>query len=115
LLKDDQKAKIEDEVKDFLALNAESGKFLPWYKCPKCGAEDTTFSPRGYMKKGKPFLKCNACGRTTVIDAGQLTYYSHHTRDTWDQVIEDTLNGVSLRKNGKEDRCSSVYRMASAT
>ncbi len=33
-----------------------------------------------------------------VVDRGQLTFYSHQDQSKWNELILDTLNGVSLLK-----------------
>ena len=33
-----------------------------------------------------------------VVDRGQLTFYSHQDQSKWNELILDTLNGVSLKE-----------------
>ena len=33
-----------------------------------------------------------------VVDRGQLTFYSHQDQSKWNELIMDTLNGVSLKE-----------------
>lgn len=47
-------------------------------------------------ERSKKLLKCPLCHRRFTADRGQLTFYSHCSRDIWNTVIEDTFNNVSL-------------------
>lgn len=38
---------------------------------------------------------CHSCHHSTVIDHGQITYYSHQDRSKRDQLIEDIFQHVS--------------------
>lgn len=43
-------------------------------------------------------LRCKECKKCFVVDRGQLTFYSHHDQSKWNELILDTLNGVSLKE-----------------
>ena len=43
-------------------------------------------------------LRCKECKKRFVVDRGQLTFYSHHDQSKWNELILDTLNGVSLKE-----------------
>ena len=43
-------------------------------------------------------LSCKECGKLFVVDRGQLTFYSHQDQSKWNELILDTLNGVSLKE-----------------
>ena len=36
--------------------------------------------------------------KTFCCDRGQLTFYSHRDQSKWNELILDTLNGVSLKE-----------------
>lgn len=36
--------------------------------------------------------------KTFCCDRGQLTFYSHQDQSKWNELIMDTLNGVSLKE-----------------
>lgn len=37
-------------------------------------------------------------GKCFVMDRGQLIFYSHQDQSKWNELILDTLNGVSLKE-----------------
>ena len=43
-------------------------------------------------------LRCKECGKRFVVDRGQLTFYSRQDQFIWNELILDTLNGVSLKE-----------------
>ena len=68
--------------------------------CPKCGC----YHPH-LIKVVLPTLvnKCfvvNHAENVFVVDRGQLTFYSHQDQSKWNELILDTLNGVSLKETG---------------
>ena len=71
--------KIDRETTDFLDTNSKIDTYHFDY-CPK------------------QMLRCKECGKRFVIDRGQLTFYSHQDQSKWNELILDTLNGVSLKE-----------------
>ena len=47
------------------------------------------------------------------MDRGQLTFYSHQDQSKWNELILDTLNGVSLKETAAEIDVNemTVFRM----
>ena len=43
-------------------------------------------------------FRCKECGKCFVVDRGQLTFYSHQGQSKWNELILDTLKGVSLKE-----------------
>lgn len=43
-------------------------------------------------------LRCKSCGKRFVVDRGQLTFNSHQDQSKWNELILDTLNGVSPKE-----------------
>ena len=43
-------------------------------------------------------FRCKECKKRFVVDRGQLTFYSHQDQSKWNELIMDTLNGVSLKE-----------------
>lgn len=41
------------------------------------------------------------CGKR-FDDHGQLTYYSHQSQNKWNTLINDILDGVSLKETAKK-------------
>ncbi len=66
--------------------------------CPKCGCYHPRLIKSGFANFGKQMLRCKECGKRFVVDCGQLTFYSHQDQSKWNELILDTLNGVSLKK-----------------
>lgn len=46
----------------------------------------------------KHVFRCKECGKCFVVDRGQLTFYSHQDQSKWNELILDTLNGVTLKE-----------------
>lgn len=66
--------------------------------CPKCGCYHPRLVKSGFANSGKQMLRCKSCGKRFVVDRGQLTFYSHQDQSKWNELIMDTLNGVSLKE-----------------
>ena len=67
----------------------------------------------GQAKNGKQMYRCTSCNKRFVADTDQLTFYSHQSLSKWDIVLEDALNGLSLRKTEGKIRVHyvTVFRM----
>lgn len=89
-----QQEKLHREYADYLIRNKESGKYVH-DKCPKCGSENPRFTKGGFSNSGKQMVRCSECRARTVVDYGQLTYYSYQDQSKWDQLVEDTFSQVS--------------------
>lgn len=115
-----QKDKVIRTIHDFPDLNEKTSEYSFRF-CPKCHKEIDTFGKGGYTYKeldgkgerSKELFKCPLCHRRFTADRGQLTFYSHCSRDIWNTVIEDTFNNVSLEKTAaKIDKHTvTVFRM----
>lgn len=51
-----------------------------------------------FANSGKQMLRCKSCKKRFVVDRGQFTFYSHQDQSKWNELILDTLNGVSLKE-----------------
>ena len=89
--------KIDRETTDFLDTNSKIDTYHFEY-CPKCGCYHPRLIKSGFANSGKQMLRCKECGKRFVIDRGQLTFYSHQDQSKWNELILDTLNGVSLKE-----------------
>lgn len=89
--------KIDREITDFLDTNSKMNTYYFEY-CPKCGCYHPRLVKSGFANSGKQMLRCKECGKRFVIDRGQLTFYSHQDQSKWNELILDTLNGVSLKE-----------------
>ena len=67
----------------------------------------------GQAKNGKQMYRYTSCNKRFVADTGQLTFYSHQSLSKWEIVLEDALNGLSLRKTAVKIRVHyvTVFRM----
>lgn len=88
-----QKESLHREFVDYLIQNKASNKYVLG-ACPKCGCEEPHWTKGGNSNSGKQMIRCCKCGRRTVIDYGQLTYYSHQDQSKWDQLIADVFSQV---------------------
>lgn len=52
----------------------------------------------GQIKNGKQMYRCRSCNKCFISDTGQLAFYSHQRLSKWEIVLEDALNGLSLRQ-----------------
>ena len=66
--------------------------------CPKCGCYHPHLIKSGFANSDKQMLRCKSCGKRFVVDRGQFTLYSHQDQSKWNELILDTLNGVSLKE-----------------
>lgn len=102
-----QKEKLLSELDEFQTLNESSHSYMVKV-CPKCGSPDPQWTKSGLANSGKQMMLCHSCHHRTVVDHGQLTYYSHQDRSKWDQLIEDTFQQVS-EENTAEKLSISTY------
>ena len=65
---------------------------------PKYGCYHPHLIKSGFANSGKQMLRCKECKKRFVVYRGQLTFYSHHDQSKWNELILDTLNGVSLKE-----------------
>lgn len=96
-LLDFQIEKIDREITDFIDTNNKMDSYYFEY-CPKCGCYHPRLVKSGFANSGKQMLRCKECGKRFVIDRGQLTFYSHQDQAKWNQLISDTLAGVSIKE-----------------
>lgn len=89
--------KIDREITDYLDTNNKMNTYHFEY-CPKCGCYHPHLIKSGFANSGKQMLRCKSCGKRFVVDRGQLTFYSHQDQSKWNELILDTLNGVSLKE-----------------
>lgn len=61
--------------------------------CPYCGSESVV--KNGHKCHKQEYL-CKNCRKTFVSTTNTLMANSHQPRETWEEVIEDTLSGHSL-------------------
>ena len=115
-----QKEKVIRTINDFLDLNEKTSEYS-FQVCPKCHEEIDSLCKGGYTYKevdgkkirSKKLFKCPLCHRRFTADRGQLTFYSHCSRDIWNTVIEDTFNNVPLEKTAAriDKHTVTVFRM----
>ena len=89
--------KIDREITDYLDTNNKMNTYHFEY-CPKCGCYHPHLIKSGFANSGKQMLRCKSCGKRFVVDRGQLTFYSHQDQSKWNELIMDTLNGVTLKE-----------------
>ena len=89
--------KIDGEITDYLDTNNKMNTYHFEY-CPKCGCYHPRLIKSGFANTGKQMLRCKSCGKRFVVDRSQLTFYSHQDQSKWNELILDTLNGVSLKE-----------------
>lgn len=95
-LMDFQIEKINRQITDFQNTNKMMDTYDFEY-CPKCGHYHPRLVKSGFANSGKQMLRCKECGKRFVVDRGQLTYYSHMDQSKWNEVISDTIEGISLK------------------
>ena len=84
------------EVNDFEKVNRESNQFN-LKQCPKCSSLTPRFTKAGFSSTGKQMMKCHDCNKRIVVDHGQLTFYSHQSEAKWDRLIQETVEGNSIK------------------
>lgn len=66
--------------------------------CPKCGCYHPRLVKSSFANSGKQMLRSKERGKCFVVDRDHLTFYSHQDQFKWNELILDTLNGVSLKE-----------------
>lgn len=107
-----QKDKLLSDLENCAILNKTSQSYCIKV-CPKCGSETPNWTRGGRANSGKQMLLCHSCNHRTVVDYGQLTYYSQQDRSKWDQLIKDTLQQVPVHTTAQNLGISTytVWRM----
>lgn len=90
-----QITQLNMQIQDYLETNVEANQFVHHY-CPKCGVKDRVCTKGGFTQKGKQMMRCTTCKKRFVVDHGQLTFYSHQSQSSWNAVMLDSLNEISL-------------------
>ena len=107
-----QKEKLLSDLENCKILNNASRSYCIKV-CPKCGSKTPNWTRGGRANSGKQMLVCHSCNHRTVVDYGQLTYYSQQDRSKWDQLIKDTFQQVPIQKSAESLGISTytVWRM----
>ena len=88
-----QKEKLLSDLENCMILDNASRSYSIKV-CPKCGSKTPNWTRGGRANSGKQMLVCHSCNHRTVVDYGQLMYYSQQDRSKWDQLIKDTFQQV---------------------
>ena len=83
-------------ISSFLVMNFSVHEYVFEY-CPKCGVHHPVLIKADKVNSGKQMYRCKHCNKRFVVDHGQLTYYSHQSEQKWNQLIDDTVAGHSLK------------------
>ena len=107
-----QKEKLLSDLENCMILDNASRSYSIKV-CPKCGSKTPNWTRGGRANSGKQMLVCHSCNHRTVVDYGQLTYYSQQDRSKWNQLIKDTFQKVPIQKNAESFGISTytVWRM----
>ena len=68
------------------------------YDCPYCSGKKVI---RYGMKRGKQRFFCKDCMRTYITTTNTVMSMSHQSKEIWAAMIEDTLNGNTLKYSEK--------------
>ena len=93
LLQPFQVDQIKNMISSFLVMNFSVHE----YDCPKCGVHHPVLIKADKANSRKKMYCCKHCNKRFVVDHGQLTYYSHQSEQKWNQLIDDTVAGDSLK------------------
>ncbi len=98
-----------DKVKE-VKERADAEKEEKPAECPECGSERVK---RNGKRNQKQAYLCKACGKTFVETSTSAVMYSHASETVWKQVIQDTVEGVSIDKTAESLDLShpTVFRM----
>lgn len=83
--------KCLDEV--IAAVQQAAGLGVRNCDCPHCRSSSVI---RYGRRCGKQRFQCKSCGRTFVETTNTIMYMSHQPLPVWEEVIEDTIKGLSL-------------------
>lgn len=94
-----QKRKLQMYIMDALQLNKESINTQPSV-CPYCNQKSKMIK-KGF-KCGKQRYQCKECKHIFTFNSHTITMYSKIERSQFNQIILDTLNGVSIKKTAAD-------------
>ena len=79
-------------------------------ECMRCGSVHVY---RNGKRSGRQAYLCKDCGKTFVETATSAIAHSHSSKTVWKQVIQDTIDGVSIDKTAEALDLShpTVFRM----
>lgn len=83
------------EIKDKSDKEKETKK----ESCLNCGSQAVV---RNGKRRGKQAYICRDCGKSFLQTSTSAIAYSHCSETVWEQVIRDTIDGVSLDKTALE-------------
>lgn len=82
------------ESYDKEAIAAEGSAFE---HCPKCGLLHPRIIKGGRTSTGKQMFRCMECQKRFTTDYGAYSFYSHQSREAWNELIKSTIAGDSLQ------------------
>jgi len=77
---------------------AEAEKESKPVECIRCGSDKVV---RNGKQKGRQYYHCKACGKAFTETATSAIAHSHSGKTVWKQVIQDTVDGISLDKTAR--------------
>jgi len=66
-------------------------------RCPKCGTIHPRIIKGGKTSTGKQMFRCMGCRGRFTADYGTYSFYSHQSREAWNDMIKMTLAGETLK------------------
>jgi transposase-like protein len=77
---------------------AEAEKETKPVECLRCGSVNIV---RNGKQKGRQYYQCKDCGKAFTETASSAIAHSHSSKTVWKQVIQDTVEGISLDKTAE--------------
>ena len=77
---------------------AEIEKETKPVECLRCGSEEVV---RNGQQKGRQYYRCKECGKAFTETATSAIAHSHSSKTVWKQVIQDTVDGISIDKTAE--------------
>lgn len=99
---------LNEHIKDLCSTKNSNSKVISKYKnetvyCKKCGSK---VHRNGKTKNGVQKYICSSCKRTFSETTDTTTYHSKLSFEVWSNVIDNLINGFSLRRIAEENNIS---------
>lgn len=84
------------DILDAYEKESIAAEGLSFAHCPKCGIVHPKVIKGGKTSTGKQMYRCTECQRRFTADYGTYSFYSHQSREAWNDMIKMTLAGKTL-------------------
>jgi len=97
---------LTDEISNICGIKKSNSKILENNSNAKVCSCGCIMSKNGHTKTGIQKYKCPGCSNTCCETTGTVVYHSKLSFEVWKNVIDNLLNGFSLRRIAEENNIS---------